>query len=138
MAPSKDVARPKKDEGEKFRKEAAHAELYDDDPLAVHERHIHWVLESYTKERRYEAGLLELLEEVVRRYKDDLIYRDDLRYLKIWILYANAVDKDKADAVFGYLIANNIGTKYAYLYEQYAMMLERDARFVFSIHCFDS
>ncbi|KAF8518360.1 Mad3/BUB1 homology region 1-domain-containing protein [Hysterangium stoloniferum] len=96
------------------------------DPLEVYSRFIAWTLESYPQGQSAESGLLELLEEATRKLKDRRSYSQDPRYLKLWALYADYVDKPAM--IYAYLLANEIGTDMAQLYEDYAHILERDGR----------
>ncbi|KAI0058178.1 hypothetical protein BV25DRAFT_1811268 [Artomyces pyxidatus] len=97
-----------------------------DDPLALYDQFVKWTFDKYPQEYLASSGLLELVEEATRRYKDDSSYRSDLRYLKLWSLYASLVDKPVT--VFKFVLAREIGTVYALLYEEYALTLERDGR----------
>jgi checkpoint serine/threonine-protein kinase len=110
-------------ERQHFRNKISTALVEEDDPLAVYDGFVRWTLENY-EENDPHSGLLELLEETTRTFKDDTAYRGDLRYLKLWCLYARRVEKPAT--VYAFLIANNIGTKYSALYEEYANALEQD------------
>ncbi|TFY76495.1 hypothetical protein EWM64_g7517, partial [Hericium alpestre] len=98
----------------------------DDDPLEAYSRLVYWTVENYPQGHSAESGLLELLEEATRVLRDhkDGAGRGDLRYLKLWALYASYVEKPII--IFRYLLANDIGTKWALLYEEFAMVLERN------------
>ncbi|KAH9051945.1 Mad3/BUB1 homology region 1-domain-containing protein [Lactarius vividus] len=97
-----------------------------DDPLELYDRFVKWIFDNYPSEHFASSGLIELLEEATRRYKDDSSYKGDLRYLKLWTLYASLVDKPSI--VFKFILTNGIGTVYALLFEEYALALERDRR----------
>ncbi|KAH9178210.1 hypothetical protein EDB89DRAFT_1154819 [Lactarius sanguifluus] len=97
-----------------------------DDPLELYDRFVKWIFDNYPSEHFASSGLIELLEEATRRYKDDSSYKGDLRYLKLWTLYASLVDKPSV--VFKFILTNGIGTVYALLFEEYALALERDSR----------
>jgi Mad3/BUB1 homology region 1 len=98
----------------------------DEDPLDVYSRFVAWTLESYPQGQSAESGLMELLEEATRQLKDRDKYKQDLRYLKLWTLYAGYVEKPAV--VYSYLLANEIGTDFSQLYEAFAHVLERDGR----------
>jgi hypothetical protein len=49
--------------------------------------------------------------------------KGDLRWLKLWIMYANYVED--STSIYNHIYTNNIGTKYALFYEEYAELLER-------------
>lgn len=100
----------------------------DDNPLEAYCQLIYWTLENYPQGHSAESGLLELLEEATRVLKDhrDGIWREDLRYLKLWVLYANYVEMPTV--IYRFLLANEIGTTFTLLYEEYAAVLERSGR----------
>ncbi|KAI0642678.1 Mad3/BUB1 homology region 1-domain-containing protein [Trametes meyenii] len=100
----------------------------DADPLEAYSRFVFWTVENYPQGHSAESGLLELLEEATRVLRDDHggKWRGDLRYLKLWTLYASYVDKPTI--IYKYLFVNEIGTAYALFYEEYAVALERAGR----------
>lgn len=100
----------------------------DADPLEAYSRFVYWTVENYPQGHSAESGLLELLEEATRVLRDDRggKWRADLRYLKLWTLYASYVDKPTV--IYKYLLVNEIGTAHALFYEEYAMALERANR----------
>ena len=101
----------------------------DDNPLEAYCQLVYWTLENYPQGHSAESGLLELLEEATRVLKDhrDGIWRTDLRYLKLWVLYATYVERPIV--IYRYLLANEIGTTFALLYEEFATVLERNGRY---------
>ncbi|KAG6865947.1 hypothetical protein C0991_010202 [Blastosporella zonata] len=100
----------------------------DGDPLDAYCRLVYWTVENYPQGPSVESGLLELLEEATRVLKDDRggQWRGELKYLKLWLLYASFVERPTL--IYRFLIANEIGTDFALLYEEYAAVLERDGR----------
>lgn len=100
----------------------------DDDPLEAYVRFVNWILDNYPQGQSAESGLLELLEEATRALKDNRggIWKGELKYLKLWLLYASFVEKPIL--IFKFLLANDIGTSHAVLYEEYAAALERAGR----------
>ena len=104
-----------------------------DDPLALYDRFVKWIFDEYPREHLASSGLVVLLEEATRRYKDDSSYKSDLRYLKLWTLYASLVDKPSV--VYKFILTNGIGTVYALLFEDYALTLERDGRCAHNLIC---
>ena len=113
-------------EKEKLKKELATA--WDtDDPLAPYTRLIKHISESGTRFGD-DDELIEALEEATRVFKDDDIYKGDLRYLKLWIQYAKCTGKP--EEIYKYLMEKDIGTVYCHLYEEYAVILERQGRCV--------
>jgi hypothetical protein len=98
----------------------------DDDPLAAWLRYAEWTVENYPQGASVESGLLELLERATRLFAQDPRYKNDMRYLKLWIQYASHVDHP--NKIFAYLNANEIGTAYALFYEEYCNSLELSGR----------
>ncbi|THH23190.1 hypothetical protein EUX98_g7987 [Antrodiella citrinella] len=100
----------------------------DDDPLEAYCRFVEWTVESYPQGHSAESGLLELLEEATRVLKSDRDgkWKDDIRYLKLWVLYASYVEKPAV--VFKFCMVNEIGTTHAQLYEEFALALEKASR----------
>lgn len=100
----------------------------DDDPLEAYSRFVQWTLENYPQGQSAESGLLELLEEATRVLKDDREgrWKRTSTYLKLWVLYASYVEKPTI--IYKFLLANDIGTDHALLYEEYAAALERAGR----------
>jgi hypothetical protein len=118
-----------------YRAQLSSAVSEDEDPLAAYERFVKWTIDNYPPELIPNSGLLELLEEAIRQFKDDESYKGDLRYTKLWMLYAAYVDDNRTNAagqVYKYLVQNSIGTVYAQVYEEYAAYLERAGRCVTS------
>jgi len=89
---------------------------------------VNWTTDNYPQGHSAESGLLELLEEATRILKDHDggKWRKDVKYLKLWLLYASYVEKPVV--IYKFLVANEIGTGWALLYEEYAAVLERDGR----------
>ncbi|KAF9530226.1 other/BUB protein kinase [Crepidotus variabilis] len=100
----------------------------DGDPLDAYCQLVYWTVENYPQGHSAESGLMELLEEATRELKDDREgkWRKDIKYLKLWLLYASYVEKPTI--IYKFLIANEIGTDHALLYEEHAAVLERDGR----------
>ncbi|TFK88147.1 hypothetical protein K466DRAFT_521326 [Polyporus arcularius HHB13444] len=100
----------------------------DADPLEVYSGFVYWTVENYPQGHSAESGLVELLEEATRVLRDyrEGKWRQDIRYLKLWVLYASYVDKPTV--IYKYLLVNEIGTNHALLYEEFANALERANR----------
>ena len=117
---------------EKYKAQIAVALQEEEDPLALYEQFVKWTIDSYPADLLSRSGLIELLEEATRQFKDDPAYKGDLRYLKLWILYANHVEDPTV--VYHYLVSNEIGIVYAQVYEEYAAALERIGRCAINAH----
>lgn len=95
----------------------------EDDPLDIYYSYARWLEDNYQPQEANDSGLIDLLEQATQQLGGDPIAKNDLRCLKLWIMYAKYVE-DSA-SVFNHVYTNNIGTKYALLYEEYAELLER-------------
>ncbi|KMT19379.1 hypothetical protein BVRB_1g013760 [Beta vulgaris subsp. vulgaris] len=92
-----------------------------DDPLQPWLQCIKWVQESFPAAGD-SSGLLVIYEQCVRTFWHDDRYRDDLRYLKVWLEYAeNCAD---AEVIYKFLDANNIGQSHSAFYISCALHME--------------
>jgi checkpoint serine/threonine-protein kinase len=112
---------------QQYRKQLDTALDEEDDPLAIYHQFIQWTIKSYG-ETDPKSGLIGLLEEATRKFKDDPLYKADLRYLKLWTLHAKHSERHHALAIYKYLMTNEIGISYSLLYEEYANALELEGR----------
>jgi len=94
-----------------------------DDPLEVWLRYIKWTVETFPSGHSADSGLLPLVERATKEFIHDDQYKNDPRYLKLWVQYA----QDYSDApreVYAYLARNGVGQRLAMFYEEYAALLE--------------
>ncbi|KAF5359438.1 hypothetical protein D9756_003475 [Leucocoprinus leucothites] len=110
-----------------FRKRLENTLEEEEDPLAVYHEFVLWTIKSYG-DNDPKSGLIELLEESTRKFKHDPSYKTDLRYLKLWTLYAKHCERHGALSIYKYLMTNDIGVSYSLLYEEYANALELAGR----------
>ena len=105
--------------------------------LEAYTAFIEWTLEAYPHGQSAESGLLELIEEATRvllKHDPDSEeggggkWKGELGYLKLWVLYAGYVEKP--EVVYRFCLANDVGTGWALLYEDFAVVLERCGRCV--------
>ena len=94
-----------------------------DDPLEVWVRFIKWAEQTFTSGGR-ETEVLPLLERCTRELRETRFeqYRDDARYLRVWVKYADLCRQPRD--IFKFLEANAIGQRHALFYEAYAAFLE--------------
>jgi checkpoint serine/threonine-protein kinase len=116
-------------ERKRYQSRIATALSEEDDPLATYHQFVQWTIKNYG-ENDPKSGLLELLKDATNQFKNDSLYKTDLRYLKLWALYARQVEKAGAISIYSYLVSNDIGTSYSALYEDYADLLEEEGRWV--------
>ncbi|KAL0016710.1 hypothetical protein SO802_003779 [Lithocarpus litseifolius] len=96
-------------------------EYQGDDPLHPWLECIKWVQEAFPMGGDY-SGLVVIYEQCVRTFWHSDRYKDDLRYLKVWLEYAeNCGD---AEIIYSFLEANEIGKTHAVYYISYASHLE--------------
>ncbi|KAF2102247.1 hypothetical protein NA57DRAFT_64788 [Rhizodiscina lignyota] len=126
-----------------FEDELAHIEEADD-PLDIYERYVKWTLDAYpSASATKESGLAQLLERATKTFLKDESYKNDARYLKLWLLYiklfcqgtdtsakgAAAVrDGENARDTYVFLSRNGVGQSLALFYESYAEWLEMKER----------
>ena len=99
-------------------------ELEARDPLAFYCQYVGWIMDNYPEGSSTESGLLTVLEEATRRFCGKEVYKDDERYIKLWIEYANLVEQ--SERVFAFMLANDIGSVFPTPYEEFAVILERN------------
>ncbi|KAG5518257.1 hypothetical protein PMAC_003053 [Pneumocystis sp. 'macacae'] len=97
-----------------------------DDPLDVWIKYIKWTNETYPHGQSVESGLVPLLERCIRRFVGVPYYKEDPRYLKIWIQYMKYIDDPRE--IFCFLAYNGIGQSLSTFYEEYASFLEGNGR----------
>ncbi|KAL5557646.1 hypothetical protein UlMin_033857 [Ulmus minor] len=92
-----------------------------EDPLQPWLECIKWVQEAFPSGGD-SSGLIMIYEQCVRTFWHSDRYKDDLRYLKVWLEYAeNCVD---AEVIYNFLDANEIGKTHAVYYISHALHLE--------------
>ncbi|KAK6130568.1 hypothetical protein DH2020_035660 [Rehmannia glutinosa] len=93
-----------------------------DDPLQPWIECIKWVQEAFPPGGDC-SGLVVIYEQCVRTFWHEDRYRDDFRYLKVWLEYAeNCLD---AEVIYNFLEANKIGVTHASFYISYALHMEQ-------------
>lgn len=95
-----------------------------DDPLHVYVNYIQWIENAYSSGH---SPLLKVVEQAVRQFKNDARYKNDARFLKLWLIVAHQA-KEPID-VFKYLSINGIGSHLSLYYEEYATLLERMGKY---------
>ncbi|KAF9584079.1 hypothetical protein BGW38_007648 [Lunasporangiospora selenospora] len=95
-----------------------------DDPLDIYARYVKWTIESYPQgaAQGNESNLVPLLERAIRQFKDDSHYRNDPRYVRLYIIYSGMIEHPMD--VFKFMATNNIGVEISMYYEEHADYLE--------------
>lgn len=110
-----------------------------DDPLDIYERYVKWTLDAYPSASAKESGLLTLLERATKAFLKDDSYKNDARYLKLWLLYIKLFCQgseipskgrggEDARDTYVFLSRNGIGQSLALFYESFAEWLETMGR----------
>jgi checkpoint serine/threonine-protein kinase len=99
-----------------------------DDPLDIYDRYIRWTLDAYPSAQATPASqLLPLLERATKAFLNSAQYRNDPRYLKLWISYIRFFS-DSPRETFAFLARHSIGENLALFYEEFAAWLEGAGR----------
>ncbi|OQN99141.1 hypothetical protein B0A48_14990 [Cryoendolithus antarcticus] len=99
-----------------------------DDPLDVYDRYVKWTLNAYpSAQATPNSGLLSLLERATKAFQASPVYKNDPRYLKIWLHYIRFFSDAPREA-FVFLSRQGIGEALALYYEEYAAWLENAGR----------
>ena len=99
-----------------------------DDPLDVYDRYVKWTLDAYpSAQGTPQSQLCPLLERATRAFQSSQHYKNDPRYLKIWLHYIRLFS-DAPREVFVFLARHNIGEGLALYYEEFAAWLENNGR----------
>lgn len=111
-----------KTEMEKFEKQIADTSDLDD-PLEPYLVYIKWILKTFPQGDTAESGLVQLLERCTSAFRDAPYYKDDPRYLSVWMRYIKFSNAPRE--MFIYLAKKEIGRNLATFYEEYASYLEK-------------
>lgn len=111
-----------KTEMEKFEKQIADTSDLDD-PLEPYLLYIKLILNRFPQGDTAESGLIQLLEICTSAFRDAPYYKDDPRYLGVWMRYVMFSNAPRE--MFIYLAKKEIGRNLATFYEEYASYLEK-------------
>lgn len=98
-----------------------------DDPLDVYDRYVKWTLDTYPSPQARQTQLLPLLEGATKSFQSSSQYKNDPRYLKLWLHYIRLFS-DAPREIFVYLSRHGIGESLALYYEEFAAWLENAGR----------
>lgn len=94
-----------------------------DDPLDIYDRYVKWTLDTYPSAQSTPSSqLLPLLERATKAFLSSANYRNDPRYLKLWLHYIRFFS-DAPRETFLFLSRNSVGESLALYYEEYAAWL---------------
>lgn len=101
-----------------------------DDPLEVYDRYVKWTLNAYpTTQATPQSQLLPLLERATKFFLSSTHYKNDPRYLRLWLHYIRLFC-DAPRETFAYLSRHGIGESLALFYEEFAAWLESAGRWI--------
>ncbi|KAF9766981.1 hypothetical protein IL306_000510 [Fusarium sp. DS 682] len=99
-----------------------------DDPLDVFERYVRWTLDAYpSAQATPQSQLHTLLERATKAFIGSTQYKNDPRYLKLWVHYIHFFS-DTPRETYMFLSRHGIGESLALFYEEYAAWLEGAGR----------
>ncbi|KAI5304473.1 hypothetical protein KEM56_006458 [Ascosphaera pollenicola] len=99
-----------------------------DDPLDIYDRYVKWTFDAYpSAQATPQSGLLPLLERATKAFLTSSDYKNDPRYLRLWLHYIRLFS-DAPREVFTFLVRNGIGERLALFYEEFAAWLESAGR----------
>ncbi|KAL2178865.1 Mad3/BUB1 homology region 1-domain-containing protein [Thermothelomyces heterothallicus CBS 202.75] len=99
-----------------------------DDPLDIYDRYVRWTFDAYpSAQATPQSQLHTLLERATKAFVGSAQYKNDPRYLKLWLHYINLFS-DAPREVFVFLSRHSIGEGLALFYEEYAAWLEGAGR----------
>jgi checkpoint serine/threonine-protein kinase len=99
-----------------------------DDPLDIYDRYVKWTFDAYPSAQATPAsGLLPLLERATKSFLTSAQYKNDPRYLKLWLSYIRFFSETPRET-FAFLARHNIGEGLALFYEEFAAWLEGAGR----------
>lgn len=99
-----------------------------DDPLDVYDRYVKWTLDAYpSAQNTPQSQLCPLLERATKAFQSSSHYKNDPRYLKLWLHYIRLFS-DAPRETFAYLARHNVGDGLALFYEEFAAWLESAGR----------
>ena len=99
-----------------------------DDPLDIYDRYVKWTLNAYpSAQATPQSQLLPLLERATKAFLTSSHYKNDPRYLKLWLHYIRLFS-DAPRETFAFLARHNIGENLGLFYEEFAAWLENAGR----------
>ena len=99
-----------------------------DDPLDIYDRYVKWTLDAYpSAQATAQSRLLPLLERSTKVFLTSAHYKNDPRYLKLWLHYIRLFS-DSPKETFAFLARHHVGEGLALFYEEFAAWLEHAGR----------
>ncbi|KAI5965574.1 BUB1 [Candida pseudojiufengensis] len=99
-----------------------------DDPLQLYLDYIDWTHRNFPQGANSDSNLINLLERCTSNFRDINQYKNDSRYIKVWLEYTKYCDTPRD--VYVYLAKKEIGNQSALFYEEFAQHLEVSGKYV--------
>ena len=110
----------------------------DVDPLIHYIEYVEWLRHAYPQGlTSKQSGALGVIERCLMKFKDDDRYRDDIRYLKLWVSYIKDFHADspvEARNLYVFMYRNKIGLKHELFYIEFSKLLFEMKRFQEGYH----
>ncbi|KFX95491.1 hypothetical protein O988_05774, partial [Pseudogymnoascus sp. VKM F-3808] len=99
-----------------------------DDPLDIYDRYVRWTMDAYpSAQATPQSQLLPLLEAATKTFLSSPQYKNDPRYLKLWLSYIRFFS-DSPRETYAFLSRHGVGEGLALFYEEFAAWLETAGR----------
>jgi hypothetical protein len=95
----------------------------DEDPLRIWVQYVNWLRDHCVLGSAFRLEALPVLENVLQKLQDDLRYKNDPRYVKLWLNYADF--STSPQEIYKYMYTHDIGNLMAAFYQGYASVLEK-------------
>ncbi|SCU79220.1 LAFA_0B01574g1_1 [Lachancea sp. 'fantastica'] len=103
-----------------------------DDPLELFLQYITWINNAYPQGgQSKQSGMLEVLERCLMYFRDFATYKNDPRYVKLWISYLNlfAGSPLERQTLYVYMTRKQIGISLAVFYESLCAFLQQQKQY---------
>lgn len=95
-----------------------------EDPLSVWIQYVTWLAAEFPTGSKQ---VFEVVERCTREFHDSETYRNDPRYISMWVRYADSVGNPKE--IFNYLHKQRIGNRVALFYAAWSCVAENSGNF---------
>ncbi|SCU82582.1 LAME_0C01882g1_1 [Lachancea meyersii CBS 8951] len=103
-----------------------------DDPLELFLQYITWINNAYPQGgQSKQSGMLEVLERCLMYFRDFGTYKNDPRYVKMWMWYLELFAGSAAErqSLYVYMKRKQIGSSLSLFYESLASFLEQQKQY---------
>lgn len=89
-------------------------------------RYIKWTQENCPTDTK---AYLSVIERCLQKFTESPLYSQDIRFLRIWILYVNSLDFQMAKQTFAFMRTHNIGGTLALFYLAETLVYEQNGEY---------